>query len=388
MGYAFAILAIATAVFLPFPRTIPHPEDISPHVYALAFLFAVFALLLKAKRPSFWLYLPFPLISLFLLLEEISYGVELNWVSPIYVPQLETKIYDVHNLLPEVFRALRRQLGWRNWSTELFAQYVLVDLFILALIALFIYRLRRQSAKPGSAKIRQYLLGQFFFFSSPLPFLAVAWLLWLPKDPRNALLLSLSPVRLAMIIGLVLAGIAFLFLAAKTQKKEHLKALTSSLEKRLTPRSVQLMEWGLLAFLFAVLLFQLLIPGHSYPEKTVLLNRLNPLIAWITAQAALLLLFARTWQRRFPHPAAPAPRLPDVQGFLQRHPAYIYLGVALAQVLFAQFLDRGLISINEVIHWPAFWVENWNLVIEELLELTGAFELLAAAFFVTSPNDE
>jgi hypothetical protein len=118
-------------------------------------------------------------------------------------------------------------------------------------------------------------------------------------------------------------------------------------------------------------------PAPGFESLIVLLRRLAPLAGWAATLGALALMAVPTWLGRYPHPTAERPR--RLQRFLKSQPAFIYMLIGMILIIYAQLLDRGFYDFNALIHWPEFWVRNWNLQIEEFSEMVGAFLFIFSA---------
>ena len=123
-GLILALLLISAIIFLSFPGRMIHPEDFSPIAYMIAFLLALPAIARLPKNERKWGYWLYAGLALFLGLEEISFGVENDWFSSIYVEALDLEIYDVHNNVPVTLRRLGAAWGVRSlsqaWLASLF----------------------------------------------------------------------------------------------------------------------------------------------------------------------------------------------------------------------------------------------------------------------------
>jgi hypothetical protein len=368
---AFVVLAL---IFTPFPNQIPHPEDFSPLVYLAAFAISLVLLIWRQSWRQHWLYLPLPLIALFGYLEEISYGLEGTGAEPFYVDLFQVKAYDVHNLIPAMLRTLRDSLGLHDWSPILFDEFAWIAVAMLALPAAFFVWARRSD--PGKAEPN--FLRATATLSIPVSAYAAYLLLALPSDNKGAILFGLSIERLALlaVFVLALAGAVYLMLSLRDAARRPALItrvdawLAADMSRRLTRVS------ALLAVLAGMALM-IWAPAPGFESLIVLLRRLAPLAGWAATLGALALMAVPTWLGRYPHPTAERPR--RLQRFLKSQPAFIYMLIGMILIIYAQLLDRGFYDFNALIHWPEFWVRNWNLQIEEFSEMVGAFLFIFSA---------
>jgi hypothetical protein len=368
---AFMVLAL---IFTPFPNQIPHPEDFSPLVYSAAFVISLVLLIRRQSWRQHWLYATVPLIALFGYLEEVSYGLEGTGAEPFYVDLFQVKAYDVHNLIPGMLRTLRDSLGLHDWSPTLFNEFVWIAVAMLALpVAFFVWARRSDPGKAEPAFLRALST-----LSLPVSAYAAYLLLALPSDNKGAILFGLSIERLALLAVFVLALAGAVYLLLSLRDAARRPALIARVDAWLASDALRRLTCvlALLAGL-AGLAFMIWAPAPAFEALIVLLRRLAPLAGWAAALGALALVALPTWLGRYPHPAAERPR--RLQRFLKSQPAFFYVLIGVVLIIFAQLLDRDFFDFNALIHWPEFWVRNWNLQIEEFSEMVGAFLFIFSA---------
>lgn len=377
---ALASYIVLALIFTPFPRLIPHPEDFSPAVYLAAFVLSLLILLWRKSWRQHWLYATLPLIALFGYLEETSYGREGTGAEPFYVALFQVKTYDVHNLIPGILRTIRDNLKLHDWDAVLFREFAWIAIAMLALGLAFYIRMRvsqKDRAQPD-------MLRSLAALSIPVSAYAGYLLLALPSDAKGAVLFGLSIERLALlaVLALALIGAGYLLFALRDAARSAALVarvdawLANALWRRL------LLTLAALACL-AGLALMIWAPAPAFAALLVLLRRLAPLVGWAAALGALVLMAVPTWRGRYPHPATARPR--RLQRLLTAHPAFIYVTIGIVLILFAQLLDRDVFDFNALIHWPDFWVSNWNLQIEEFSEMVAAFLFVFAALLF--PNE-
>lgn len=379
LGVGAAVVIVTGFAFTPFPRTMPHPEDLSPLAYVVANILAWIALLRISDRKLRLRYLFIPAFALLALGEEISYGVEINWLPPLYWEPYDLNVYDLHNFIPAFLRIVARSIGIREWNWAMFYRFLLFDFLVLILAVAIGWisgtRSKRKSQSPNAALLSKLAAASFL-----LPILPAATLIALPSDLRGGLLLGFSAARLALLAFLLLASGTFLigfFLLREPTRNERLRAVIDKFKSK--PGVGRIVTVVILVILTLGLGYQLWAPVNPLPGRTEIHERLSPIILWITGQAALLLFAFKRWgssQGSAKNKSALGPI-----AFISGNPAYIYAFLAIGLIAFGQLLDRGVIPLNDYLKTPNFWLTNWSRWIEELFEMTAAFELGIASFF-------
>lgn len=368
IGMVLAILAACLLLFSFLPGSLPAPEPMSPPTYLVATILCALVLLLL-RRKQLWTYLPIPLISLFAFLEESSYGVESGAVQPLTWERHNVPVYDLHNFVGVLNEVIQIELADAGWHFELGGQLLLTVLAILVVWLLFIglYWLLAKRAKA----LPNLHLGFFLALS----LFGIVYLLSLPADAKGSLLLGYSATRLLLVGGLLAGGLLPLWLWRQPWFAGWLtsKAIT----RRLLPAALWLAALAGLAFVAWA-------PLDSAPDKVVLVQRLAAPLLWLLAASGVtgLVLLAASgrltrlgnWLDRFR------------KTFFQTHPAYIYVVAAVLIIVFAQAMDRYLISFKDNISMLHPTGEDWDYWIEETLELCGAYLFLAATVVLALPG--
>ncbi len=368
ISIAVAILVICLLLFSFLPGALPAPEPLSPPTYLAATILCAVVLLLL-RRKQLWTYLPIPLISLFAFLEESSYGVESGAVQPLTWERHNVPVYDLHNFIGVLNEVIQIELADAGWDFELGGQLLLSLLAILIVWLLFIglYWLfaKRDRALPTLH------LG----FLAALSLAGSVYLLSLPADARGSLLFGYSAARLLLVGGLLGGGFLPFWLWRQAWFSGWLASKT--LTRRLLPAALWLAALAGLAFVVWA-------PLDSAPDKAVLVQRLAAPLLWLLAASGVsgLVLLAASgrltrlgnWLDHFR------------RTFFQTHPAYIYVVAAIVIIVFAQAMDRYLISFNDNITMPHLTGEDWDYWIEETLELCGAYLFLAATVVLALPG--
>jgi hypothetical protein len=376
-GIALGISIFIYALFTPFPRVLPHPEDFSPTVYLVAFIVTLLSLLFVGTWRNFWRYLPVLLLCTLAFLDEIGYGTEVDWVNvqPLTIERYNVQISDLHNLIGLGGELLQIELQARRWNGPLFEQFGLLaaglGLFGLAFVAAS----RLDGTDDQSIQVHKLTkLAAGFWLAAGLA--ASAWLLALPGDPKNAILFGYSLERLAM-TALILVGSA-VPLAWLGLEKSRLKL--PSLSERLTvDRMSKILRLGALLVLAGIILYAFWAPFVRPPDQRAILERINPLLGWLAAEAWLLILLLAALKGKFNPPLRAA--LQPVGRFFRVHPAYIYTLIAIGLILGAQiFFDKATVPLDDWLVIPGFWLNgNWELWTEETWEMTAGFLFLVAS---------
>lgn len=360
---AVAILVAATLAFVFIVYTGPTPEVLSPWIYLLAALVCLVQLFRLSERRRIWLYLPILLLCVLGFLEETSYGVESGGAQAIYSETYNVEIYDVHNLIPILEQILTKDMEKADWNFALSNQYLAADGVIVLAVLFFFVAASHRARQPHNQQTIQALTITF----GALGLAAAAWLLSLPAGSRDALLLGYSAARLLMLLAIVLAAAAPLWLALGPQR---MAAIDKLLARR---RNVWLLTALLAILLMAGLAYQLLTPLRATAATLATIERLNPLLHFMLAATALLLLATHAW-------GGGLQRLVERKGaFLTANPAYIFVMFCIITIIFTQAMDQDRISLREHIGFANPWGEDWNYWLEELWEMTAALQLLAAA---------
>jgi hypothetical protein len=365
---AVAILALSVWIFTYFPHRTPYPELLSPWAYGAAGLLALVGLVRIQPRKRIWVYIPILLLCIMGVLEETSYGVESGGVQPIYNETYNVQIYDIHNLIPILEQIFTKDLERSNWNFALSNQFLRADAVILLGAALFVAA-AQWKAKQSNTANRSFAL--FNWFSLAFSLLAAAWLLSLPADSKNALLFGYSPVRIGMLLVILLGAVPFALANVPALKQRMVKWISTVHARKSNRVVVILLSIGVV---LAGIAFQIWAPLAGAAELAIA-SRLAPLALWVMAVAVLHLILVHTWAGSLQTFNS------NVRLFFVHNPAYIYFFFCLATVVFAQAMDQDRISLKQYIHSANPWGEDWNYWLEELFEMTGAFQLAAATFF-------
>jgi hypothetical protein len=380
IGAALALIVLLTALFTFLPFRLPAPEPFSPWVYLAAAGICLVALFRSRKsRRRILLYIPLLLLSIFGFLEETSYGVESGTFQPIYSETYHVQVYDVHNLLPVLEQIFNRDLQQADWNFQMSTQFFQVDGSLILGLALFcltsVWVSRKE--KPDNIPYQVFRLTAFTLVL--ITFTSIIWLASLPADSKNSFLLGFSVTRMAIIVGLFILGV-FLPVFALLSKPRSETAVRK-ISNRLSSKKVR---WALTIILISGLLvalaYQLWAPQVTHTGQIAILERLNPLILWITAAGTLLLITLAVWRGRLQSFLIRLVR--GIRAFFTEHPAYVYAIVCIVIVGFAQLMDQGIISLAQNIDFQNPWGEEWNYWLEETFEMSGAFELAAAALLL------
>lgn len=376
LAVAFLIVTISYTLFTLLPGTLPHPEDFSPFAYAAALVACVEIWLLVGERRRKWAYLPILLLCTLALLDEIGYGSEVLGLQPFYSQTLHIEIRDLHNVIGLAFELGSRWLSDHHWNGALFVQFLGVDAALLASGLAFGWLLRRGMAEKKEATRQGRILWLVAGFILLAGAGASGYLLSLPQDPKNALLLGYSATRLLSAVGVLAISLLPMgyLLTLRSQKTKETWAKLDGLMKATGSRAI-LAGAGLVVL--AGLVYQFYAPLAFLPDDQTRLVRFTPLALWLLAAAWFVFLGAWAWRGGLRRSWVDF--FKGTGAFLVREPAYFYAGFALVLILIAQLIDRNVIPLNEMIQTPNFWVKLWGLWTEETFEMNGAFLFIAAA---------
>jgi hypothetical protein len=360
---AIGILIAATFAFTFIVYEGPTPEILSPWLYLVAAGVCLVQLFRLPQRRRIWIYLPILLLCILGFLEETSYGVESGGAQAIYSETYNVEIYDVHNLIPILEQILTKDMQRADWNFALSNQYLVADGVALLAALFLLIGVTHRSNQPQGQQTLQALAIAFV----ALGLAAAAWLLSLPGDSKNAVLLGYSAQRLLMLLALLLAAAAPLWAAFRPKA-------AAAIDKVL---AVRRNRW-LLTLFFAVLLiaglaYQVLSPLRAADASLALIQRLNPLIHFGFAAALLLLFAIHAWHGGLQR------LLGRMWSFIIENPAYVFVAFCILTIIFTQAMDQDRISLREYIGFANPWGEDWNYWLEELWEMTAALQLLAAA---------
>lgn len=363
------ILVLSYASFTLFPSLFPHPEDFSPYAYVVAFVACLEIWLLTRDKQRKWLLLPVLLICLLALLDETGYGSEVTDIPPIYSQSLHAEIRDLHNLIGILSQLGGQALEEARWNGSLFAAFLTLDAILIAAGTLFarLFRLRSATGEENSKRWILWLTAGFWLACGVS---ATVYLLSLPQDPRNAVFLGYSTVRLASILAIFLLSTLPLLLMVFTKSNKPLKAISTWLT-----RNSRIVSITSLLLLLAGVVYQFYAQFVFLPDEATRLQRFTPIVLWLMAAAWFALLSAHAWRGGLRQPV-----VHRVAEFLRREPAYFYMGCAVVLIFIAQLIDQEVIPLNSMIQTPDFHVRLWGLWTEETFEMTGAFLFIAAAF--------
>ena len=380
IGIAFATILLLSVLFTFAPYRLPTPETLSPWVYLTAAVLCLIGLILLRKSGrALFLYIPLFLLSIFGFLEETSYGVESGTFQPIYSQDYHVEIYDVHNLLPVIEQILSQDMQKAGWNFSMTVQFLRADGIIIMGLMLFCVAAQwfSRREKPADIPRRVFQLASLAVIAFTL--IAVIWLISLPADLKNKFLFGFSLTRLATIVGLLILGVVVpvfgLLSRARTNNAiQKINYLLSSRKVRVTGTTI-------LGFaLIVAIAYQLWAPSTIYTGQIAVLERVNPLILWVTA---ILMLFLIALASRKGALQSFFARLGNgLKTFFSNNPAYIYAVFCILIVGFAQLMDQNFVSLTQYIRFPNPWGEEWNYWIEETFEMTGAFELIVATLFL------
>lgn len=375
IAIALAALLLLTAAFTFLPYRLPTPERLSPWVYLTAALLTLFGLILMRKEGrGLWVFVPFLLLCILGFLEETSYGVESGAVQPIYSETYNVDIYDVHNLLPILETALTKQLESIGLNFSMAASFLRVDGYLIAGLFIFCVALQFASRKQTELPRRVFRVLMLGLILATLA--AIAWLLSLPAEARNSFAFGFSFSRLAIILAMLLSGVAApaLGLLAGSARAGAITAKISAALAANGPRRIAVaVLWILLLLGFGYQIWASLL---NFTGQIAIVERVNPLVVWVTALCALALLSIAAWQGGMQAKLSSAGA--KIRDLFAAYPLYIYAIVCILLVGFAQLMDQDRISLAQHIGFANPWDEEWNYWLEETFEMSGAFELLIA----------
>jgi len=323
--------------------------------------------------------MPLLLLSVFGFLEETSYGVESGTVQPIYSQTYHVEVYDIHNFLPVIEQIFNRDLQQADWNFLMSAQFFRADGTIIMGVALFCltaqWLTRRE--KPADIPNRVFQLTALALILFTL--LAVIWLISLPADLKNNFLFGFSLTRLATIAGLLILGVMVPVFAMLSGTRTN--NIIQKIGSQLSSKKVRVVTSAILGIaLIIAIAYQFWAPLVTHTGQIAVLERVNPVILWVTANLMLLLIALAAWNGAL---QGFFTRLGNrIKTFFADNPAYIYAIFCVVIVGFAQLMDQGFISMAEYIHFQNPWGEEWNYWLEETFEMTGAFELVAASLLL------
>ncbi|MEX1071449.1 MAG: hypothetical protein WEC37_02385 [Anaerolineales bacterium] len=377
-GIAVGTFLVLLIVFTFVPIRLLNPEQLSPWVYLTATGLSIVAFVrIKRAKGRIWLFVPILLLSILGFLEETSYGVESGAVQPIFSDTYHVEIYDVHNLIPLIEQILTHELQDLDWNFAMSAQFLRVDWLLLFALFLFVVanQWNYQKLKPKEVSKRTFNL--MAFVSALISLLAATWLMFLPAE--GGPIFGHSFGRLAILAGLLVVGGA-LPVFALIGGQASVEKLMANVTIWLSSRRARIAGVSfLLLILIAGLIYQTRAPLVTFSGRIAILDRLNPLIIWVTAMAAFILIALPAWSGRLQ--AFLSYLITGVRTFFTNNPAYIYALFCTFFVGFAQSMDQDWISLAQFIHFANPRGEGWNYWIEETLEMIGAFQLVLAAAF-------
>jgi uncharacterized membrane protein len=380
IGAALALIVLLTVLFTFLPFRLPAPEPFSPWVYLAAAGICVIALFrLRGSGRRVLIYIPLLLLSIFGFLEETSYGVESGTFQPIYSETYHVQVYDVHNLLPVLEQIFNRDLQQADWNFQMSAQFFQVDGILILGLVLFCFASVWASRRGKPENIPNQVFKIAVLALILITIISIFSLISLPAESKNSFLLGFSITRLAIVAGLLIAGVLLPLLALLSQTRS--KAAVRKISEWLSSMKLR---WAvtiiLISGLLAAIAYQFWAPLVIGTGEKAILERLNPPIIWLTAAITLFLITLAAWRGGLQTLVI---RLAQgIRAFFTEHPAYIYAIVCIVIVGFAQLMDQGFVSLAQYIHFQNPWGEEWNYWLEETFEMTGAFELVAATLLL------
>ena len=380
IGVASVTIVFLTLLFTFLPFQLPAPEPFSPWVYLTAAGICLIALIrLRKSGRTILLFIPLFLLCVFGFLEETSYGVESGTVQPIYSQTYHVEVYDIHNFLPVLEQIFNRDLQQADWNFLMSAQFFRADGAIFVGVILFCLAAQwiTRNEKPADISKRVFQLTSLALILSTL--LVVIWLISLPADLKNSFLFGFSATRMAVIAGLLTLGVGVPVIGWFSGT--HTKNVIQKISNRLSSRKVRVVTTAVLGIaLISAIAYQLWAPLVTHTGQIAVLERVSPVILWVTANLTLFLIALAAWngglQRFFTR------LVNGIKTFFADNPAYIYAIFSIAIVGFAQLMDQGLVSLAKYIHFQNPWGEEWDYWLEETFEMTGAFELLTATLLL------
>lgn len=368
-GAALVAIVAIYALFTGLPGIFPHPEDFSPWVYLIAFIATLVACVQLPKDTRRWPFWTIALLCLLALLDESGYGVEIFDWKPLYLPQYHVYIRDLHSLADFAVELAREMLDELRWSGAHFASFVLFDVGQLLGAGLFAWVCRRGMTQAKEARWQGRIRAVTITAVAVVGLAAAAALLALPADPKNAILLGYSAIRL----GSVFLVLAVSLVPVILNRRSDTKLLDLALAGKagwVTPAL-----WLIAVAGFG---YQLYAPFVFLPDQQVQLARITPLVLWLFAEATTIAMARLLWRGKLRRPLSQVWN--DVGLALKNEPSFFYVGIALILIFIAQLIDQDLIPLNQWIVTPGFHVDLWGLWTEETFEMTGAFMFLMAAW--------
>jgi hypothetical protein len=367
-----------------FSKNLLHPEKASPFYYLFAFLYGLWVLLKLRGTPSFVRFIWIPILALFGLLEETSYGMELGWYEPFTVGSPDLLFQDFHNFIHIFWRWVQAQLGLGKWNPDLYKSFLIIDVGILVFLMLWLSFVRR-SNRMDSVKERLNQVFQFSLLGSALiSVVCVFWLLLLPRDPNNAFFLGFSLVRLGEILFFVLIAVLPCTIYGSTHGKEMPKFIELTNRFFLSARHRWIFPILVSGALLSGLIYSIFVCFTSSPEEISLITRIAPLLGWIIAQAALLLLAFALWHDHLRKPVSAY-----INGFFTYFwdwSSLIYVVAAVTLLIVAEALDRDYFFLPDTSSLGGVLARDWHVWTEETFELIAAIQLAAAVYFFPLPR--
>lgn len=380
IGLAILLLILPFFLYTALSRYLPHPEDISPFFYFASALFGFWSLVKLRGTHSFWGYIWVPLLALFGLLEEISYGMELGWYQPFTVGSPDLLFQDFHNFVHIFWRWIEAQLGLGTWNSAVFLSFLWPNIAILVLCLLWVVAFRYASAALTVKQRHARVFHLASISAAVISLICIVWLFALPADPKNAVFLGLSLARLAEVFLLVAFGLIALGLEILSRSPQK-PSLIDRLDKliQLGRRSLVLSIFLWLALL-AGLLYGIFASFTLSPEEIVFLARIAPLVAWLIAQSALFLLALACWHGRLRQSLSTYAH--HTYAYFEARPPLVYTLFAIALLVVAEALDRDYFFLpNTSSQMTGMLARDWHIWAEETFELIAAIHLGAASFF-------
>lgn len=376
---AAVVTLLLFALYSHFQRYVPHPEDFSPQVFFVAALMLLAGCVRMGRQPLRWVYWLIFGLCVFVFLDEIAYGVELMGFEPIYIERYNFYIRDVHSSLGFVSGVLEQWLPEAGWNPSLFISLMQILLGLLALAVLLWWLARWGLQAAGEAAWQQRTLRLTLLASLLTSLGVLVYLLLLPSDPKNTLLLGLSPLRLATVLGLLTAGGLAAWLLRQPQRWAGVQARMDAWLQRHALLTSLVLAAGVL-----VGLYTLLNASFTFlPDALVRLERSLPLALWGMAQAVWLWLGVQLWTGRLRTPMSTMLR--DTLQAFRQHPTFVYTAAAIVVILIAQLIDQNYLPLDELVHTPNYHIVYWGVWAEETLEMIGAF-LFAMGALVMPPR--
>lgn len=363
-------------LFTVFQVRLPDPEAFSPQVFFVAAALLLAGTVRMGPHPLRWVYWLITGLCIFIFLDEIAYGVELLDFQPIYIERYNFYIRDFHSSIGSLSGVLQEWLPEAGWNPALFATLMRITAGV-GLGLLVVWALARhglQAAKEAAWQTR--ILRLTLWASLLTSLITLGYLLWLPADPKNAVLLGLSLPRFAVVAGLALAAALAAWLLRQPARWPAVQARISAW----LGRYALLASLLLAAVALGGLYYQVDASFHFLPDDLVRLQRILPPVLWAMAQALLLWLAVQLWTGRLRTPVITMLR--DIQQAFRQHPAFIYVAVSLLVIFVAQLIDQNLLPLDDMLYTPNYRIQHWAGWTEETLEMIGAFLFLIAAFLV------